>query len=155
MSDEVYVKAYESNSHTDAFDMSVKVDVSRLSKHLDEAQTYLEHQVIADTSRFVPFNGGNLRGSVYSGVSANGDHYVAWNTPYAHYQYEGVLYVNPKHNASCFIDAKGDLHGFKGPRVPTGRHLTYHAEGTGDHWFTSAKRLYGEEWVRATKKIAR
>lgn len=60
------------------------------------------------------------------------------NTPYAHYQYEGILYVNPKHNSTGYpfiINQKGEHVGFKGPRVPSGRKLNYHGGANrGDHF---------------------
>ncbi len=51
------------------------------------------------------------------------------NTPYAHYQHEGILYVNPKYNSTGFpfiINKKGKHVGYKGKRVPSGRKLNYH-----------------------------
>lgn len=55
---------------------------------------------------------------------------VTVETPYAHYMNEGILYVNPEHNAPGFpIYIDGVLAGYKGyrgKRVPTNKNLKYH-----------------------------
>ena len=55
---------------------------------------------------------------------------VTVETPYAHYMNEGVLYINPEHNAPGFpIYEDGVLvgyKGYKGKRVSSGKILNYH-----------------------------
>lgn len=58
------------------------------------------------------------------------------NTPYAHYQNEGILYVNPEHNAPGYpIYENGVLigyKGYKGKRVPSNKKLkNYYNENGG------------------------
>ena len=59
------------------------------------------------------------------------------NTPYAHYQYEGVLYIDPKYNKGAFHDPLSGRYwsrpGIK--KVPSGRKLNYHGGANrGDHF---------------------
>lgn len=129
------------------------VDLSRFARHLAEAKTWLNTQIVADSSQFVPFRNGTLRSSVTFPDGVDGD-VIEWNTPYAHYQYEGVVYVNPKYGASGFIGKDGLWHGWRGAKVTTARRLNYHTRGTGDHWIQRAKEAYGESWVRGVKRIA-
>jgi len=129
------------------------VDVSRFARHLTEAQVWLNHQIVADCTNFIPFQNGALRSSVYFPEGADGGA-IEWNTQYAHYLYEGEVYVNPKYNASGFIGKDGMWHGWRGKKVPGGRPLTYHTAGTGDHWFQKAAEAYGDSWVRGVRRVA-
>jgi len=80
--------------------------------------------------RFVPMevvgkNRGALRRSAH--VEQNGEDIdVVYNTPYAHYMYEGKLWVDPVTGSSW---ARKDTK-----KVPTGIDLKYHTPGTGHHW---------------------
>ena len=80
--------------------------------------------------RFVPMevvgeNRGALRRSAH--VEQNGEDIdVVYSTPYAHYMYEGKLYVDPVTGSSW---ARKDTK-----KVPTNIDLKYHTPGTGHHW---------------------
>jgi len=132
----------------------VSLDLSRLARNITDAQIWLTTQVAADCTNFVPFQNGTLRGSLTYPNGLDGGQ-LEWNTPYAHYLYEGEVYINPKYCASGFIGEDGLWHGWRGPKVPSGRPITYHTEGTGDHWFEKAKQEYGAEWIAGAKRIAR
>ena len=123
-------------------------------RNIPQAHAYLNMQVVADSSKFIPFRDGALRQSATypNGIEGND---IEWNTPYAHYQYMGEVYINPKHNASGFIGKDGMWHGWRGAKVPSGRPIEYHTEGTGDHWFDKAAEAYLPEWVEGVAKIMR
>lgn len=135
------------NSHIGSVD--IKIDTSRIDRNLKEAQKLLNLQVKADCEPLVPFQQGYLRGSahfpdgVYGGV-------LQYDGPYAHYLYQGEVYGPniPK------FDDEGHLIGYWSPpkKNPTGRPLTYHTEGTGDHWFEKAKEQHKDDWVRLVKQ---
>lgn len=133
------------------FDMTI--NVSRFSRNVKAAQRFLMLQVPADCDRFIPFRDGALKQSLSYPEGVDGT-VIEWNTPYAHYQYEGEVYINPKYNASGFIGKDGLWHGWKGPKIPSGRRLQYHTPGTGDHWFERAAAAYGDEWIQGAGKIA-
>lgn len=80
--------------------------------------------------RFVPMEvigkqSGMLRRSAH--IEQNDeDIAVVYNTPYAHYVYEGKLWVDP---------ITGSSWARKGTKkIPTDINLKYHTPGTGHHW---------------------
>lgn len=73
------------------------------------------NQIIGDAlNQFVPMKTGALRRSMYADSTG-----IHWSTPYAHYQYEGIVY-GP--NLAGWING---VAGFRSPVVksPTGRML--------------------------------
>lgn len=108
-------------------------------------------QVVADCDPLIPFQQGALRNSVNYPQGIYGGE-IEYNTPYAHYQYEGIVY-GPN---IPIRDAGGNITGWYSPpsKNPTGRPLTYHTAGTGDHWFEKAKAQHGDDWVRLVKRTA-
>ena len=73
--------------------VDIKIDTSRIDKNLEEAQKLLNMQIVADCEPLIPFQQGALRRSVnYPNGMCGGE--IEWNTPYAHYQYEGELYLS-------------------------------------------------------------
>ena len=140
--------------HVQVYDTEINISLARFRRNLPEAQRWLTSQVAADCTNFIPFRNGTLRSSVMFPEGLDGGQ-IEWNTPYAHYMYEGEVYINPKHNASGFIGADGMWHGWKGKKVPSGKPLSYYTAGTGDHWFDRAYEAYGDSWIEGVKKIAR
>ena len=131
--------------------VSIKIDTSRIDKNIREAQKLLNLAVAGDCDTLIPFQQGALRNSVnypqgiYGGESE-------YNTPYAHYQYEGIVY-GPN---IPIKDAEGNITGWYSPpkKNPTGRPLTYHTVGTGDHWFEKAKQQHKQESIDLVKRTA-
>lgn len=124
--------------------VGIRLDTSRLDKNIREAQKKLNEQVAADCDSFIPFQQGALRNSlrypegIYGGV-------IVWNTPYAHYQYEGELYLTE--------DGRSIAHKHE-RKFPTGIPLTQHTPGTSDHWFERAKEQNLSQWVDLVKQTA-
>ncbi|MCC8128617.1 MAG: minor capsid protein [Clostridiales bacterium] len=131
--------------------VDIDIDTKQLDGNLKEAQKLLNLQVAADCEPLVPFRQGGLRGSVrypngiYGGV-------LEYDSPYAHYQYTGVVY-GP--NLPQYDEA-GNLVGWRSPakKYPTQRKLQYHHPGTGGAWFETAKRLHKKSWLRLMRKTA-
>ena len=99
-----------------------KFAVNNCAKHMD---------------KYVPFRNGDLARYYIVG---NEIHY---DQPYAHYMYEGIVYVDPKYGVGAFPikDKEGNLKGFYSrkdiAKVPSGRTFDYntsmHSEA-GPHW---------------------
>ena len=72
-------------------------------------------------------------------VHAEGDHgVVEYNSPYAHYQWAGKLYVDPKTKKAAFTNGEGLFWSRPGvAKIPTGKILNYdtfrHPKAT-SHW---------------------
>ena len=86
---------------------------------------------------------------------------VTVETPYAHYMNEGILYVNPEHNASGFpVYVDGVLDGYKGyrgKRIPSNRKLKYKdAPNRGAHFVErTASENFDDILREAQKEIDR
>ena len=122
--------------------VDIHIDTSRIDNNIRNAQKSLNMQVVADCDEYIPMQQGALRGSVnYPDGIYGGE--IAWNTPYAHYQYMGELYLTED----------GRSFAFRGERkYPTGLPLQQHHPGTADHWFEAAKQAHGEQWIDLVKR---
>lgn len=86
---------------------------------------------------YVPADDLVLSRNVYITADDNCGH-ITYNSPYAHYQYEGELYVDPKTRKGAFTDGEGRFWSRPGvAKVPGGRKLKQsdfrHPLAT-DHW---------------------
>lgn len=135
------------NSHVGSVD--IKIDTKRIDKNLKDAQRLLNMQIVADCDTLIPFQQGALRNSVNYPQGVYGTE-IEWNTPYAHLQYTGIVY-GPN---IPIKDSEGNITGWYSPpkKNPTGRPLTYHTAGTGDHWFEKAKDHHKQEWIDLVKR---
>ena len=107
-----------------------------------EAQKALNIAVRDDCEPLVPFLNGGLRESFQFG---NGDvysDYVEYNSPYAHYQYVGELYLAK--NGSSWAKKWEN-------KYPADTPLEQDEPGTTDHWFEKAKELHGDDWIKIVK----
>ena len=85
--------------------------------------------------------------SVYADEKAG---YVKYNSPYAHYQYEGELYVSSRTGSAWAKDGEY--------KVPAGKKLkhkkTFHPLAT-DHWDEAMKNARKDELVQAYQRYLR
>lgn len=131
--------------------VDINISTDRLDKNKKKAQKLLNLQVAADCDPYIPFQQGQLRNSLIYPQGVYGGE-LEWNAPHAHYQYIGEIY-GPN---IPIKDAEGNITGWWSPpkKNPTGRPLTYHTEGTGDHWFEKAKAQHKQEWIDLVKRTA-
>lgn len=60
---------------------------------------------------------------------------ICYETPYAHYQYIGKLYVDPKNKKGAFYNENYGFWSRKGvKKEPTDKDLHYSKPGTGPYW---------------------
>ena len=131
--------------------VDIQLNTDRIDRNIREAQKLLNMQIVADCDPLIPFQQGALRNSVNYPQGIYGGE-IEYNTPYAHYQYEGIVY-GPN---IPIRDAEGNITGWYSPpsKRPTGRPLAYHTAGTGDHWFEKAKQQHKQEWIDLVKRTA-
>ena len=82
---------------------------------------------------------------------------VIWNTPYAHYQYVGIVY-GP--NIPIIEPETGVLLGYFSPpgkaKHPTDKRLTYDTAQNplaGPYWFERAKADHMSEWLDEARRV--
>lgn len=132
------------NTHVGKVD--IKIDTKRIDDNIKKAQELLNLQVVADCTPLIPFEQGALRNSANYPQGVYGGE-IEWNTPYAHYIYQGELHLAANGSSWANKDEK---------KYPAGKPLHFHPEGVGttDHWFDKAKEQHGKEWVALVKKTA-
>lgn len=127
--------------------VEITLDLTRIEGSLKEAQQLLNMQIVADCDPYVPFRQGALRNSVRypDGISGS---VIEYDSPYAHYQYEGMIY-GPNIPVK---DGAGNVTGwFSIPgaaKMPTGCSIQYHTAGTGSRWFETAKSIHLNDWIK-------
>ena len=118
---------------------AMHIDTKRIDNNLKSAQDILDQQVLNDMIPYMPFQQGAMVGAtqiIEPGI-------ISTNTPYAHYQYMGELYL--AENGSSWAH-KGEA------KYPTGRPLHHSDTNTTDHWFEHAKQEHGEQWIELVKR---
>lgn len=128
---------------------------AELAKKLSAGSSRVEHavanDVAKDTAKFVPFRNGRLS----NGVQIHGGT-IVYPGPYAHYLYEGVVYVDPVTHAAGFLTKDG-WKSRKGVRkVKTHRPLdigTAEHKDAQSHWFEASKAQNLEKWEAIAGKM--
>lgn len=96
-------------------------------------------------SRFVPSGDTGL---LNQNVRLETDS-ITYESPYAHYQYIGKLYVDPKYKIGAFYSPDYGYWSRPGiTKIPTNTNLNYHTPGTGAYWDKRMWSSKGEEVVK-------
>lgn len=76
---------------------------------------------------------------------------ITYNSPYAHYQYVGKLYVDPKYKKGAFYSPDYGYWSRPGiTKIPTSQNLKYHTTGTGSYW---DKRMWTSKGNEVVKEV--
>lgn len=130
--------------------LSIKVDTSRLDVLIPKAQRVLDMSILNDCTPYVPFSQGFLRSSGHIADAG----LIEWSAPYAHYQYEGVQYIDPLLGVSGVYTEGYGWWSHKGvQKLPTDRPLHYQEPSATDHWFETAKQNHMQDWENAVKRV--
>lgn len=86
-------------------------------------QQMVAHEVLKLSDVYVPFDQGVLRDS--GKVDDNGTD-VVWNTPYAQYMWNGIVYEDPELHCAGFETENGWKSRKNVKKVPTDRSIEYH-----------------------------
>ena len=94
-------------------------------------QQVVTNEVLRLSSAYIPFDEGTLKDS---GHIENGTD-VVWNTPYARYVWNGIVYEDPELHCAGFKTENGWRSRRDVQKVPTNRKLQYHNGNLrGSHW---------------------
>lgn len=129
-------------------DIKADVSLNRFEKQFQEAQFWLDGQVMNDMVPCMPHRDGifinltRLRSAALQGTGK----VVAGAPPQGRFLYEGKVMVDP---------VTGSPWARKGAKkVVTERPLTYSNPKATPHWFDTAKDAHGKSWVKGVKRIA-
>lgn len=126
-----------------------------------EVQKFIDNEVMRQSLPYMPNLNGVLQNAMMS-QTVIGSGEIRQNTPYARYQYYGVLFVDPITLKGSFYDARTGRHwsrkGVAKIPDPNGRTLTYNTSKNalaGSHWFDRAMKDHGESIGRAAARLAK
>lgn len=129
-------------------DITVDVSLNRFEKQFQDAQYYLDGEVMNDMVPYMPHRDGifvNLTRMRSAALQGTGK-VIAGAPPQGRFLYEGKVMVDP---------VTGSPWARKGAKkVVTERPLTYSNPKATPHWFYTAKEKHGKSWVKGVKKIA-
>lgn len=129
---------------------NIKVDVNlnRFEKQFQDAQFWLDGQVMNDMVPYMPHRDGtfiNLTRMQSAALQGSGK-VIAAAPPQGRFLYEGKVMIDP---------VTGSPWARKGAKkVVTDRPLTYSNPKATPHWFETANDTDGKSWVKGVKKIA-
>ena len=129
-------------------DITVDVSLNRFEKQFQEAQYYLDSQIMNDMVPYMPHRDGNFVNvtRLQSAALAGSGKVVAAAPPMGRFLYEGKVMVDP---------VTGSPWARKGAKkVVTERPLTYGNPKVTPYWFDTAKDAHGKSWVKGVKRIA-
>lgn len=131
--------------------LDMSLDLSRFDKQLAKAQYALDSMVMTSMVPYMPMDTGtfiNVTRGMSAAIAGSGK-VVAAAPPMGQFLYEGKVMVGER-TRSAFA-AKGERKEVIEKPLNYSRHA--HPNVT-DHWFDTAKKIYGKQWVKKTKKIA-
>ena len=126
-----------------------------------EVQKFIDNEVMRQSLPYMPNMNGVLQNAMMS-QTVIGSGQIRQNTPYARYQYYGVLFVDPITLKGSFYDARTGRHwsrkGVAKIPDPNGRMLNYNTSKNalaGSHWFDRAMKDHSESIGRAAARLAK
>lgn len=117
-------------------------------------QKVIDSSVMGHMDKYMPMDSNQMITSMYNSTKV-GSGEININTPYAHYQHEGELYVDPKYNIGAFHDPISGRYWSRPniKKVPSGRKLNYHGGALrGDHFFERMLADHFEDILNAGQK---
>ena len=128
--------------------VKIEVDMSRFEKQFQEAQFYLDSQVMTDMVPYMPSrtNAFDNHARARSAATAGSGTVIAGVPPSGRFLYRGKVMIDP------VTGSPWARPGAK--KVVTNRPLTYSNPQATPHWFDTAKERHGKQWVEETKRIA-
>ena len=138
-------------------DIKVDVNLNRFEKQFQDAQWFLDTQIMQSMKPYMPFNEGNFYNTtkIQSDALAGSGKVVAAAGPFGRYLYMGKVMVDSETGKGPMNIPGVGLRFREGARlVATDRPLTYSNPKATPHWFDTAKDVHGKAWVKEVKKIA-
>ncbi len=112
-------------------------------------QQVVTNAVLELCEPYIPFDEGDL---IASGHIENGTD-IVWNTPYARYMWNGIVYEDPELHCAGFETENGWRSRKDVQKVPTDRKLKYNNGSLrGSHW---VERMLQDGGIKEIEKMAR
>lgn len=130
---------------------NMQIDLKRFEGQYTKAQFGLDSMVMTSMIPYMPMQTGtfiNVTRGMSAAIAGSGKVYAA-APPFGRFLYEGNAMVGER-TGSAFA-APGERKRTTGKPLQYSRHA--HPKVT-DHWFDTAKKYHGAQWVKKTKQIA-
>lgn len=117
-------------------------------------QKVIDSQFMAYMDKYMPMDSGQMITNMYNSTKV-GSGEININVPYAHYQHEGELYVDPKYKIGAFHDPISGRYWSRTniKKVPSGKKLNYHGgPNRGDHFVERMLADHFEDILNAGQK---
>lgn len=117
-------------------------------------QKVIDSQFMGYVDKYMPMDSNQMITSMYNSTKV-GSGEININTPYTHYQHEGVLYVDPKTGKGAFHDSVSGRYWSRKniKKVPSGKKLNYHGGALrGDHFVERMLADHFEDILNAGQK---
>lgn len=133
--------------------MPVKLNTSTIKARLGiepngRVQRYFQDTCYRYMDKYVPRDDGNLRRN----VDLSDPTKIVYESPYAHYQYEGKLYVMDNGKGAYYSPEYGFWSKKGVAKQPTNIDLVYHTAGTGHHWDERMKSAEMDDVINKVQK---
>lgn len=117
-------------------------------------QKVIDSTFMGYLDKYMPMDEGQMITNMYNSTKVGAGE-ININVPYAHYQHEGELYVDPKTGKGAFHDPVNGRYwsrpGIK--KVPGGKKLNYHGGANrGDHFVERMLADHFEDILNAGQK---
>lgn len=133
----------------------VHVDFAVVGTKMDLAQEALDAQVWADMQKYMPRATGNLiqQTAALNAVTSGKVYAYDPNVEYAHYLWEGELYVDPVYRVGGFYSPDYGFWSRPGvKKVPSGMPLFYTNPNATAHWNETAINNHMQDWVEVVRR---
>lgn len=125
--------------------VDIDIEFKEMVKKMHLAQQYLDNRVVTDSTPFIPVRSGVLRESGINSLQSGEPGQVSWNTPYAHYMYEGRTMVG--------VESRSAYARKYEPKMYDGGEMEYAEPNAKSHWFEEAKKRFLRSWSKGVRKI--
>lgn len=148
-----YIKQLDYDYHYKDRDISahLTLNLRRFEGQYSRAQYALDSMVMTDMVKFMPMDTGqfiNVTKSMSAAIAGSGK-VVAAAPPFGRFLYEGKVMVG--------VSSGSPWAQKEEKKVVTDRDIDFYKGAHPDaqaHWFDAAKKQFGSQWVKKTKKIA-
>lgn len=148
-----YIKQLDYDYHYKDRDVSahLTLNLRRFEGQYSRAQYALDSMVMTDMVKFMPMDTGqfiNVTKSMSAAIAGSGK-VVAAAPPFGRFLYEGKVMVGVSSGSPWAQKAE--------KKIVTDRDIDFYKGAHPDaqaHWFDAAKKQFGSQWVKKTKKIA-
>lgn len=130
-----------------------------LAQKIQQAQVMIDTMVATDMQKYMPYSeDGTLRAETAMLNTQSAGQGIVYKYPplsdYGHYQYEGIVYVDPVYGVGAFHSPEYGFWSRAGvQKVPSTRTLHYTAPTAERHWDEVAIRNHSKEWEKAVLEV--